>query len=80
LRFQVNKGAFDQVDLGKQLGVQQFTKEDSLSEKLGLPSSVTIESYSESVDRIALRIKDDFDVESGSFLTFMKDAYSKRPR
>jgi hypothetical protein len=55
--------------------VVKFDKEESLSEKLGLLSSVVIINRNESTARLILRIKDDFNLESGSFAVFLEVAY-----
>jgi hypothetical protein len=75
LKFLVDAGAFDEAELAQRLGVKVFDKEESLAEKLGWPSSVFVESRSEETDRVVLRIKEDFDLESECFLDFLKGAY-----
>ncbi|MCX6029117.1 MAG: hypothetical protein NT169_07415 [Chloroflexi bacterium] len=75
LDFLVKAGAFNQTELAQRLGVQEFDKEDSLAEKLGLPSSVQVRNRNSATDRIILRIKEDFDLDGTAFLDFLKDAY-----
>ena len=50
------------------------------SEKLGLPSSVSIKNINPNADRVYLRVKDDFDLASEKFLNFLKDAYKAFPK
>jgi len=80
LNFLVKAGSFVQDDLAKQLNVQIFDKADSLTEKLGLPSSVNIQNRNDNSDRITLRIKDEFNLESESFLDFLRIAYKAFPK
>jgi hypothetical protein len=75
LKVLVDAGSFDQADLAERLGVKVFDKEESLAEKLGWPSSIFVESRSEDTDRVVLRIKEDFDLESERLLDFLKEAY-----
>jgi len=62
------------------LGITKFDKEESLLEKLGLPSSVFIKNRNENTDRVRIRVKDDFDLESEPFLKFLEEAYKACPR
>ncbi len=80
LDFTVKRGAFNQGDLAERLGVASFDTEDSLSEKIGLPSSVLVKAWNEASDLLTLRIKDDFDMESAEFLDVLKAAYAAFPR
>lgn len=59
--------------IAKQLGIEEFDAEDTLSEKLNLPSSINIRKRNENTDRILLRIKDDFDFTKPAFLQFLKE-------
>jgi hypothetical protein len=76
----VTPGAFESSVLAERLGVKQFEQAESLSEKLGLPSSVEVQSRSEATDRIVLRLKEDFDPSGDEFLSFLHDAYEAFPR
>lgn len=78
--FLVRAGAFSQKDIAQRLGVEEFDKDDSFAEKLGLPSSVFVQNRTEATDRIRLRIKAGFDVQSQAFLDFLKDAYKAFPK
>ncbi len=80
LDFLVKKGAFKTERLAKVLGVQAFDREDSLAEKLNLPSSVHVKNRTETTDRVLLRIKEDFDLESEAFHEFVKGAYEAFPK
>jgi hypothetical protein len=71
----VPAGTFDQHTLAERLGVAEFDTEESLSDKLGLPSSVTVKPRNESTEEISLRIKEDFDLNDERFLAFLKDIY-----
>lgn len=79
LDFLVKPSAFKLTDLAKRLEVEQFDKEESIAEKFGLPSSVFIEKINENVDRVRLRIKEGFNLNSEAFLTFLKDAFKASP-
>ncbi len=70
----VKTGSFSQADLAKRLGVKEFDQDESLSEKLALPSSVRLDRK-QSTDTIILRIKPEFDLGSQVFLAFLKDVY-----
>jgi len=73
-------GTFNQSELAKSLSIEEFDREDTLSEKLGLPSSVTVRNRNEATDRVVLRIKEDFNLESEAFLDFLKQAYKAFPK
>jgi hypothetical protein len=76
LAFLVKAESFNQMELAEQLGVEQFDVGQTLSEKFALPSSVLIESRNENVDRISLRIKEGFNLESDQFAHFLKETYN----
>lgn len=80
LDFLVKSSSFDGGDVAKKLNIVKFDKEESMSEKLALPSSVLIKKRNENTDRIFLRIKEDFNIESEEFLSFLKDAYKAFPK
>jgi hypothetical protein len=80
LDFLVKANSFDNDELAKQLNIAKFDKEETLSEKFGLPSSVYVKHRNENVDRINIRVKDDFDLKSEKFLNFLKDAYKAFPK
>ena len=75
LHFMVKNNQFDQELLAKRLGIEIFDSDESLSERLGLPSSVFVKEINDSRDRIILRVKEDFDLDRDSFITFLKEAY-----
>jgi len=62
------------------LGITKFDKDESLSEKLNLPSSVFVKNIRENTDRIRIRAKDDFSLESEAFLRFLKNAFKACPK
>ncbi|GAB4358967.1 MAG: hypothetical protein Kow006_27770 [Gammaproteobacteria bacterium] len=80
LHFLIKAGSLKAEDIAKQLDIVKFDEEDSLSEKLNLPSSVVIKNINESTDRVILRVKEDFNLESESFLHFLKAAYKAFPK
>lgn len=80
LDFLVRAHAFKADEIAGRLGIVKFDKEESLSEKLGLPSSVFVRNRNENTDRVQLRIKEDFNLESEPFLTFLEDAYKAFPK
>ena len=79
LKFLVKKDSFKSDQIADRLQVKKFDKEESMSEKLNLPSSVFVKNRNEKTDRIYLRIKNDFNIESEEFLVFMNDAYKAFP-
>jgi hypothetical protein len=80
LDFLVKAGSFSQLEVAEELGIKQFDKDESLAEKLELPSSVYVKNRNENSDHIRLRIKDDFDLESEAFLAFLEKAYRAFPK
>lgn len=74
LNFLLKPGKFDVNEIANRLGIAKFDKE-SFSEKINLPSSVLIQSLNDSTDRIIIRIKEGFDIESETFRNFLDDAY-----
>lgn len=80
LDFFVSAGAFRQDTLAKRLGIKEFINDESLAEKFGLPSSVKIYNRNVAVDKIILRIKEDFDIEKEAFVKFIKDAFAAFPK
>ena len=79
LDFLLKAGVFSAGDLAKRLGVAKFDREESLSEKLGLPSSILVKNRNESTDRIVLRVKEDFNLSSDVFLAFLTEAHKAVP-
>jgi len=80
LDFLVKAGSFNAEDIANKLGIVKFDKEESLSEKLGLPSSVLVQKRNENNDRIKIRIKEEFNLESPQFLDFLDKAYKAFPK
>lgn len=78
--FLVKAGLFNTEDLAKRLNVEQFDTDESLADKLGMPSSVFVKNRNPTSDRIRLRAKEDFDVKSEAFVNFLKDAYKAFPK
>jgi hypothetical protein len=79
MRFLVGPNSFEADDLAKRLGIEVFNEEESLAEKLALPSSVRV-MRGETTDRVILRAKKGFSVASEEFLKFMTEAYEAFPR
>lgn len=79
LDFLVKANSFTSDQIAEKLGIAKFEKEESLSDKFALPSSVFIKNRNEMTDRIYIRIKDDFDIESEVFLDFLQEAYNACP-
>jgi hypothetical protein len=75
LQILVDSDQFDETELAQRLDVRVFDREEPLSAKLEWPSSVFVENRSKETDRIVLRVKEDFDLESEVFLDFLQDAY-----
>lgn len=80
LDFIVKAGKFDAADIANKLGIVKFDKEESLSGKLGLPSSVLVQKRTENSDLVQIRIKQDFNLESPQFLSFLDEAYKAFPK
>jgi hypothetical protein len=80
LQFSIKQGTMSAENIAKKLSVEIFDKEDSLSEKLNLPSSVNIKNRNQTTDRMILRIKDDFDLEKPEFLEFLSEASKNSSR
>jgi hypothetical protein len=80
LDFRLKAGAFRAEDIAERLGIVKFDREESLSEKLNLPSSVLIRNRTENTDLVVVRVKEDFDLESGAFSNFLEDAYQAFPK
>ena len=80
LDFLIKTTSFKSDDVAKRLKIVKFDREESMSEKLGLPSSVLIKNRNEISDRMYIRVKDDFKLESDEFLSFLKDAHKAFPR
>jgi len=80
LDFLVSVNTFKNDDIAARLHVKKFDKEETMSEKLNLPSSVFVKNRNEKTDRIYLRIKDDFNIESEEFLSFLDDVYKAFPK
>ena len=80
LEILVKFGAFEQASLAQTLNVKLFDPEDSLAEKLGLPSSVQVQHRNATTDRIILRIKEGFDLESDGFVAFLKQTFKAYPK
>ncbi len=80
LDFLVKASAINADTEANRLGVAKYDQEESLSEKLNLPSSIIVKSRNESTERVILRIKDDFDLESDAFMEFLAAAYKAFPK
>lgn len=81
LDFKVAQGTFDQAQLAERLDVEEFDRDESLSEKLNLPSSITLKKVGERLDRIWVRAKEgDFDFETPEFREFLFEAFQACPR
>lgn len=77
IKLVVNDGDYEQSELAERLGVEEFNKEESLSDKFGLASSVRVSGKNDRNNRIVLRIKDDYDVEDSRLVDFLVEAYKK---
>jgi hypothetical protein len=51
-----------------------------LSEKIGLPSSVLTRGRNDRTDTIRIRVKEDFDIASEVFLSFLRDTFKACPK
>ena len=80
LNLNVGAGVFDQSDLARRLSVEEFDKGNSLADKLGLPSSITVQNSTETRDRIRLRVKEDFALRGEPFIESSKEAHAAFPK
>ena len=80
LDFYVKAKSFTSDDIAGKLKIAKFDKEEPLSEKLGLPSSVLVKERNENTDRIGIRVKSDFNLESPAFITFLDEAHKACPK
>lgn len=80
LDLHVKSGSFKTADLAERLKVEQYDSDDSLSDKLNMPSSLFVKNRNVTSDRIRLRAKEDFDVKSSELISFLKDAYKASPK
>ena len=76
----VKAGAFKTEELAKRLGVEKFDTDETLAEKLGMPSTVFVKNRNQKSDRVRLRAKEDFDVNSKEFIDFLRDAFKAFPK
>lgn len=80
LDFLIKTNSFDSKEVSRLLNIAKYGKEESLSEKIGLGSSVFIKNRNKKTDRMYLRIREDFNLEDEKFLKFIKDAYKASPK
>lgn len=80
LDFLVKANSFTADKVASLLNIAKFDKEETLSEKFGLPSSVLVKNRNEKTDRMYIRVKDDFKLESDKFIEFLKEAYKAFPK
>jgi len=80
LDFVVKIESFSADDIAKTLKITQFDNEEVIPEQPGSPSSVFIKNLDEGTDRVQIRIKEDFDLESDRFLVFLEEAYRASPK
>jgi hypothetical protein len=62
-------------EISQRLGIVVFDKESSLSEKLQLESSVEVSPRRGDFDRVRIRIKEEFDIQSEKFLQFVNNCF-----
>lgn len=75
----VKKDEFNASDVAKLLGIKLFDRNSPLSEKLQMESSVEVINRG-ALDKIRIRIKNDFDIRSEKFEKFIKDCLSSFKR
>lgn len=76
----VKAGSFKTDDLAQRLGVEKFDTDEALADKLGMPSTVFVKNRNQKSDRIRLRAKEDFDVNSPAFIDFLRNAFKVFPK
>jgi Endonuclease NucS len=80
LNFSIKAKSLDEQQIAQRLNVEQYSTVKSLTEKLGLKSSVLVEESTEARNYVVLRVKDEFNVDSEVFLDFLKEAYDAFPK
>jgi hypothetical protein len=60
----VAPGTFKKSEIARTLQIEEFDEEGSIADKMGLPSSVNIRKRTEFTERVILRLKEDFDVQT----------------
>jgi hypothetical protein len=80
LNFNVRAKAFTEQDIAGALAIVPYSQAQSQAEKMSLGSSIAIEEIDDSHDYAHLRVKENFDLTSKSFLEFLKETYSAFPR
>jgi hypothetical protein len=80
LDFLVKKGMLTGKKVAKMLGVEEFDRDESMSEKMNLPSSVFVKNRNDKTDRLYLRIREGFDMSGAPFMDFLKLAYKAAPK
>jgi hypothetical protein len=80
LDFYLKAKSFKTSEIAEKLNIVEFDKEETLSEKLSTPSSVFIKNIRENMDRVRIRVKEDFNLASGEFLQFLEKAYKAFPK
>lgn len=71
----IKKGSMKRSDISKKLNIVEFEKEDDLSDKINLPSSIYVSTTKSNYDRLVLRIKDDFNISHPEFLNFLRQIH-----
>lgn len=71
----VRSGAFTAAAIAQRLSIEEFDRDDSMAEKLNLSSSVVVLKVNENTDRVRIRMKEDFDVQSSVFRQFLTEAH-----
>ncbi len=80
LDFLVKASVFKPEDIAQRLGIAQYDRAESISQKIGLPSSVSVWNRNQNTDGVTIRLKEDFDLSSTDFLKFLEDAYKAFPK
>lgn len=76
LGFLVEEGSFAASHIAERLGIEEFDREASMGEKMGLPSSVMVRPQRNGKDKVTLRLKEDFEIGTEEFASFIRDAYN----
>lgn len=80
LDFYIKPGVFDRKALADRLKLAEFETDDDLSDKMSLPSSVTVKRLNEHRERIRIRAKQDFVLDTPEFRDFITAAFAASPK
>jgi hypothetical protein len=75
LDFMVEEGTFTGAEVAERLGIEEFNPDATQGEKMGLSSSVVVLPRRAGKEKVTLRVKDDFNIDTEEFTSFLRDTY-----